>query len=210
MTLGSIDYSCGRLCRAGLSLLSILVLVVWLGALEVLLGFADILQTIIALEGGIWIPAVLTVLGSFLLYRKRNIDKKRRLERAFTAEIKELSNLSKLPSRLRYLENPPTKDRIPPDAVPPAESLPTIVYENNVGDISILDGIIAEEIVSFYSLLARHKATIDMVQEEDPRDDSTHVLPMSDHKDLFDEAGDLRRERRRLLEMLERGQNLDQ
>jgi hypothetical protein len=42
-----------------------------------------------------------------------------------------------------------------------------------------------------------------MIQEEDPTDAGTHVLPMSEHKDLFDEAGDLRRERRRILEKLD-------
>jgi len=183
--------------------LSIIVLVVWLGALDVLLGASEMLQTIIAMDGGIWIPAVLTVLGSFLLYRKRKADQRKRLEQAFTAEIRELSNLSKLPSRLRHLEKPPTKDRIPPDAVPPAEYLPVLVYENNVGDIARLDDELAEAIVSFYSLLVRHKGTIAMIQEEDPTDAGTHVLPMSEHKDLFDEAGDLRRERRRILEKLD-------
>ncbi|TMT78012.1 hypothetical protein E2L06_20880 [Haloterrigena sp. H1] len=187
-------------------LLSIVTLLAWLGAMEILFAVSETFQVIIAMDGGIWIPAVLTVSGSFLLYRKRKIDDKKRLELAFIAEIKELSNLAKLPSRLRDLEKPPTKDRIPPDAVPSAESLPTIVYENNVGNISRLDDELAEEIVGFYSLLMRHKATISMIQEEDPRDAGTHTLPMSDHKDFFDDVGDLRRKRRKLLNELEKRQ----
>lgn len=187
-------------------LLSVVVLVAWLGAVEIIFGASDIIQVIISMEGGIWIPAVLTVLGSYFLYRKRQSDKRRRLERAFIAEIKELSNLAVLPSRFRTLERPPTKDRIPPDSVPSPQSLPTFVYKSNVGDISRLDDELVEEIVAFYSLLERHKATINMIQKEDPIDSDTHILPMSDHKDLYDEVGDLRRKRRILLDKLEKRQ----
>ncbi|WP_161605576.1 hypothetical protein [Natronorubrum sulfidifaciens] len=203
MNLNEINYSW---LTAALGLHSIVTLLVWLIILEASFGISEIFQTIITVDGGIWIPAVLTVLGSFLLYRKRNTDRRQRLERAFAAEIKEHSNLAKLPSRLRHLEKPPTKDRIPPDAVPPAESLPTLVYENNVGNIARLDDQLAEEIVSYYSLLIRHKATINMIQEEDHRDSDTHVLPMSYHKDLFDDVGHLRRKRRMVLNKLKKRQ----
>lgn len=190
----------------------------WIIALVVLLvvaavlvfSFGDVFSEVIEIfsvgpvsESGILLPAIVGVLGSFLLYLKREHDRRERLKLALTAELQELSTLAELPARLYDLDKPPTKERIPPDAVPPADALPTLVYENNLQSLSRLDGELVQDIVSFYSLLLRHKGTISMIQEEDHQDAETHVLPMSEHKDLFDDVGDLRRKRRRLLNHLE-------
>jgi len=143
----------------------------------------------------VWIPALITVFGSYMLYRKKENEKAERLRISILAELEQLSLIDELPARLTGLDEPPTKEKIPPDTVPPADAFPTIVYESNVSDLSRLDDEVVEQLVEFYSELLRHKATIRAIHQEADVDS----IPMSDHKDLYDEAGNLKVTRRKLI-----------
>lgn len=146
----------------------------------------------------VWIPALITVVGSYMLYQKKQNEKAERLRISILAELEQLSLIDELPARLNDLDEPPTKEKIPPDTVPPADAFPTIVYESNVSDLSRLDDEVVEQLVEFYSELLRHKATIRAIHQEGDVDS----IPMSDHKDLYDEVGDLKATRRKLISRL--------
>jgi hypothetical protein len=150
---------------------------------------------------GLFIPASVTVAGSYGLYRKQEREKRRRLEQILWSELDSMTVLETLPGHLESLDSPPTKEKIPPNALPPADAIPTAVYEDSISDLSRLNEETAQKIVSFYTDLLRHKAVIREIHTE--YEDGEDPVPMSDHKRLYDEIGELKETRDKLLECLE-------
>ena len=178
------------------------ILIVFVITPAIVFSIVEFQPITINLSDPIWIPAVLTIAGTYGLHVRKERKRKNRLETAFQTELKQLSHLDKLPTRFKELEKPPTKEKIPKDTVPAADSLPTKVYESNISDISRLDPELTERLVDFYSLLIRHKATIREIHQDHPEDESDN-LPMADHKDLYEDAEELSEKRTNLINKIE-------
>lgn len=141
------------------------------------------LRKTLDLGPNLWLPAMVTVIGSFLLYYKREIDKRRATKQSLRVELERMHALETLAEGLSRLERPPTEAKIPKDTVPAAGSFPTSVYEGNINSLGRLNEELAEKVVSFYTKIMIHKSTISEIRTDREEGDE---LPMAAHKDLYE------------------------
>jgi hypothetical protein len=131
------------------------------------------------------IASVIGVVGSFLLYLKRRYDSRKKLKRALATELRGMEQIPEIANNLQSLSNAPPESRLSASSVPPAETFPTTVYEENASDLGLLSEEDLNEVVEFYSELLQHKGTIEGVRN-DPEE-----VPMPDHQKIVDEFPDL-------------------
>jgi hypothetical protein len=131
------------------------------------------------------IASVIGVAGSFLLYQKRRSDSREKLERALATEVGGMEQIPKTASTLQSLSNEPPESRLSASSIPPAETFPTTVYEENASDLGLLSEEDLNEVVEFYSELLQHKGIIEGVRN-DPEE-----VPMPDHEKIVQEFPDL-------------------
>ncbi|QAU11661.1 hypothetical protein EKH57_02155 [Halorubrum sp. BOL3-1] len=87
----------------------------------------------------IFIPAIIGVFGTFYLYKKRRTDQQKSLRQSFLAELREV----------QLLQQWPIEDR----TTPKVRFASNAIYENNAGDLSLLDDDEIEALVRYYTRL---------------------------------------------------------
>ena len=80
--------------------------------------------------------------------------------------------------------------------LPPADSIPTVIYQSNASNIGELPSEEVDDIVDYYSALQTQKATIEAIRNED------EVLT-ADKRDLHQGIPDLNSKRNDLKDKLE-------
>lgn len=144
---------------------------------------------------GLLIPGLITVLGSYYIYKKRRGDKKRALQSALKTEVQQMQSLENLSEELENLSTPPPAKPIPSSKLPPSGVFPTDLYEGNVQSLGLLDDGVQDDIVEFYSGVLNQKALIQGIRGEE-------AIPEADHKDLYETVPELVDQRNQLLSRL--------
>lgn len=90
-------------------------------------------------------------------------------------------------SRTRAPSNEPLK----PSEVPPSGTIPTMIYESNIGRLGLLKSSELTDIVEFYSQVLHHKAIIDAIRQDEN-------VPEPDQEDLYDSITTLEHQRQHL------------
>ncbi|WP_152419115.1 hypothetical protein [Natrinema gari] len=146
---------------------------------------------------------VATLLSSFGLLYLRRKHRRDRLRRAIIAEL-EKQDLERIVESLQMDETTDidTEDSeeypVRPSDLPPADSIPTSIYEGNTGNLGTLPEKEVSEVVEYYSSLLALKSIIQAVRNEES------VLS-ADKKELHDELPNLESDRKELLTSLRVG-----
>jgi len=90
-------------------------------------------------------------------------------------------------SRTRSPSNEPLK----PSEVPPSGTIPTMIYESNIGRLGLLKSDELTDIVQFYSQILHHKAIINAIRQDEN-------VPEPDQEDLYDSITTLEQQRQHL------------
>lgn len=154
------------------------------------------------------ISAIIGVGGSYKLYMLRERRRRERIENGIRTEIEEMDCIASLQADLESSDAEPPTERIPAGSLPNANEIPTIIFESNADEISRLDQETASSIISFYSdvqvykeLIADIKADEERAQSGDLEDDDYQV-PIDRHKELYDNRGELEKQRQEILKKL--------
>jgi len=142
------------------------------------------------------IASVIGVPGSYFLYKKRRKDSRLKLKRALASELEQMDQIPVTAENLENLSNEPPESRLTASLVPPAETFPTTVYEENAPELGLLEEETLDEVVNFYTKLIQHKGIIQGVRS-DPED-----VPMPDHEKIADEFPELVDRRKSLISKL--------
>lgn len=130
-----------------------------------------------------------TLLSSFGLLYLRRKHRRDRLRRAIIAEL-EKQDLERIVESLQTdgLGDVDTEDSeeypVGPSDLPPADSIPTSIYEGNAGNLGTLPAEEVSEVVEYYSSLLTLKSIIRAIRNDES------VLS-ADKKELHDELPDL-------------------
>jgi hypothetical protein len=146
------------------------------------------------------LASIIGIAGSFILYEKRKSDNRAKLKRALAFEIREM-DLEETVDTLESINDPPPQTRLNEAQIPPADALPTTVYESNTGDLGLLDESEIDEVVDFYTTIIKYKSVIRAIRE-DPDE-----APMPDHETLVNQISDISERQDELLGLLGYAQN---
>ncbi len=102
-----------------------------------------------------------------------------------------MKGLENCKNSMNSRKSPPSDKPLSPSDVPPAGSIPTTIYESNVGQLGLLCRQDLTDVVEFYSDVLRYKAIITAVR-------SGEDIPEPDQKDLYDSISSLEHRRRSL------------
>ena len=139
-----------------------------------------------------WISIAATLLGGGILaYGVRQVWSGHKLKKALKAEIQSMKGLENCKNSMNSRKSPPSDKPLSPSDVPPAGSIPTTIYESNVGRLGLLRRKNLADIVDFYSDVLRYKAIITAVR-------SGEDIPEPDQKDLYDSISSLEHHRQSL------------
>ncbi|WP_380680613.1 hypothetical protein [Salinigranum sp. GCM10025319] len=139
-----------------------------------------------------WVSIAATLLGGGILaYGVRQVWSGHKLKKALKAEIQSMKGLENCKNSMNSRKSPPSDKPLSPSDVPPAGSIPTTIYESNVGQLGLLRRKDLTDVVEFYSDVLRYKAIITAVRSGDD-------IPEPDQKDLYDSISSLEDRRQSL------------
>lgn len=139
-----------------------------------------------------WVSIAATVLGGGILaYAVRQVWSGHKLKKALKTEIQSMKGLKNCKNSMNSRKSSPSNKPISPSDVPPAGSIPTNIYESNVGRLGLLRRQDLIDVVEFYSDVLRYKSIITAVR-------SGEDIPEPDQKDLYDSISSLEHRRQTL------------
>ncbi len=107
-----------------------------------------------------------------------------------------MNGIKKCADQMDGISTDPSSRPLQPDDVPAPNSIPTVVYENNTGQIGLLGSFFntkeLEEVVEFYSKVMRYKSIIEDVRNEEVSD--------ADQEDLYDDIEDISLRRNQIID----------
>jgi len=142
------------------------------------------------------IASVIGVFGSYSLYKKRRRDSRVKLKRALATELEQMDQIPVTADNLQNLSNEPPESRLTSSSVPPAETFPTTIYEENAKELGSLEEDTLDEVVNFYTKLIQYKGIIQGVRRDH------EDVPMPDHEKIADEFPELVDRRESLISQL--------
>jgi hypothetical protein len=135
---------------------------------------------------GIFVPAIIGLMGSFWLYSYRREKKRDRLKISVRTELEALEEpIDDLADELADIN--PHEEDIHQSQVPPPSSLSTQIYEANVSELKLLSDELLRDILGFYTKLLKSKETIELLNEDGGGDN----VDSSDIESLCEDLGDL-------------------
>lgn len=142
------------------------------------------------------VPAWLSIAGTLLsggivAYAVRQVWSGHKLKKALKTEIESMKGLENCKNSMNSRRSPPSDKPLSPSDVPPEGSIPTTIYEANVGQLGLLRRGDLQKIVEFYSDVLRYKSIITAVR-------SGEEIPEPDQNDLYDSIGSLESRRHSL------------
>lgn len=141
-----------------------------------------------------WLPIAATVLtGGLATYMVRQRVERNKLLKALKSEIRGMTGIETCKNTMNSRGKPSasTEDYLKPKEMPPTESIPTLVFEANVGRIGLLKSEEIQKVVQFYTRVLNYKGIISSVR-------ANNDLPEVDQNELWDEIDDLANERNSL------------
>ncbi|WP_460921397.1 hypothetical protein [Salinarchaeum chitinilyticum] len=110
---------------------------------------------------GLFIPATVTVGGSFLLYRRKQNRERERLRKAFLAELYAMDSLKPEPVEdVVYSFN-----QLQSAMIPQGEMMPSQVYSQNLHQLGKLHPDEVQSLIRLYTLLDKYKRDTKMFEE---------------------------------------------
>lgn len=85
----------------------------------------------------------------------------------------------------------PSSEELKPSEIPPIGTIPTVIYESNIGRLGLLKSGELTKLVEFYSKVLHHKAIIDAIRKNED-------VPEPDQQDLYKSIQDLEEHRQHL------------
>lgn len=142
------------------------------------------------------VPAWLSIAGTLLsggivAYAVRQVWSGHKLKKALKTEIESMKGLENCKNSMNSRRSPPSDNPLSPSDVPPEGSIPTTIYEANVGQLGLLRRGDLQKIVEFYSDVLRYKSIITAVR-------SGEDIPEPDQNDLYDSIDSLESRRHSL------------
>lgn len=129
--------------------------------------------------------------GGLVAYAARQVWSGHKLKKALKTEIESMKGLENCKNSMNSRQSPPSDKPLSPSDVPPEGSIPTTIYEANVGRLGLLRRGDLQKIVKFYSDVLRYKSTITAVR-------SGEDIPEPDQDDLYDSIAELESRRQSL------------
>lgn len=152
------------------------------------------------IETGAVLGFFATLLSSFGLLYLRRKHHRDRLRRAIIAEL-EKQDLERIVESLQTdgtgdVDTEDSEDYpVDPSDLPPADSVPSSIYEGNAGNLGTLPAEEVSEVVEYYSSLLTLKSIIRAIRNE-------QSVLSADKKELHEELPDLESDRNQLLTTL--------
>jgi hypothetical protein len=142
------------------------------------------------------VPAWLSVAGTLLsgglvAYAVRQFWSGYKLKKALKTEIESMKGLESCKNSMKSRQSSPSDKPLSPSDVPPEGSIPTTIYEENVGRLGLLRRGDLQKIVDFYSDVLRYKSIIIAVRKGED-------IPEPDQDDLYDSIASLESRRQSL------------
>lgn len=129
-------------------------------------GSGGALSTLTEVSLGTWIGFLVTLVASFGIFVIRIWSKRRRLRRSLAEEIN-TQNISRITNSINSdidteVSTNGSEDEYQVNAaqLPPADSLPTQIYQSSAMNLGILPSVEISELVKYYSLLTTQKGII--------------------------------------------------
>lgn len=142
------------------------------------------------------VPAWLSVAGTLLsggivAYAVRQVWSGHKLKKALKTEIESMKGLKNCRDSMNSRQSSPSDKPLSPSDVPPGGSIPTTIYESNVGRLGLLRRGDLQKIVAFYSDVLRYKSIIIAIR-------SGEDIPEPDQDDFYDSIASLESRRQSL------------
>lgn len=132
-----------------------------------------------------WISFAATILsGGVIAYIVRQVWTGVKLKRAIKAEVSSMRGLKNCSDSMATRGSSPSSSDITPSEVPPAGTIPTIIFEANVNRIGVLRWKDLSRLVEFYSDALHYKSIINAIR-------SGAEVPEADQRDLYNSIGEL-------------------
>lgn len=135
--------------------------------------------------------------AALIVYTARQGWERRKLRKALLTEVEEMKGIQRCANRMEEISKDPSSRTLQPDDVPSPDSIPTIMYENNAGQIGLLGSFfrteVLEEVVEFYSEVARYKSIIADVRKEE--------ASVADQENLYDNISEIATKRNEIIKM---------
>jgi len=159
-----------------------------------LLDLAGLLTT---LDLSLFLPAMIAVGGSFGLYFYRQYRQRKRVKTAIFTEINNMADLSEFQSDIDNLQegNKPPNGDLDENITPTPESVPTVNYENQTNQLTLLNEEEYRLVVELYSLLMQYKPVLQNIHSGDG-------ASMKNQEDLCDDLGSIVDKKEKLEEIL--------
>lgn len=141
-----------------------------------------------------------TLLAAFGVWYLDKRNRRKRLRKALIAELeKQDERFGRIVESLEADSAVGSDDNgyeVEPSDLPPADSLPTTIYESNASNLGELSSEEVEAVVNYYATLQTQKATIRAIREDE-------IMLTADKKDLHEDMPKLDRSRDNLISTLE-------
>jgi len=139
-----------------------------------------------------WLSVAATLLsGGIVAYAVRQVWSGHKLKKALKTEIESMKGLKNCKNSMNSRQSSPSEKPLSPSDVPPEGSIPTTIYESNVGRLGLLRRGDLQNIVDFYSDTLRYKSIITAVRNGED-------IPEPDQDDLYDSIASLEARRQSL------------
>lgn len=139
-----------------------------------------------------WLSIAVTLFsGGVGAYLLKQLIERRKLKRGLQSEISYMNGLETCKRSMESRDHKPSNQELSPNEVPPVGTIPTQIYEQNVGRLGILKSDDIEKIIQFYSQVLYYKAVIADIR-------GGVEVPDPDQDDLYDSIPDLETKRRNL------------
>lgn len=143
-----------------------------------------------------WLRIAATVLtGGLITYLVRQLIERRKLKKALKSEIRQMHGINTCKTTMESRKKPSTSsgDYLLAKEVPPPESIPTLVFEKNIGNIGLLKSDEIQNIVEFYTKVLSYKGIISSIRAGED-------VPEADQNELWEEIETLARDRETLFD----------
>lgn len=139
-----------------------------------------------------WVSIAVTLLsGGIVAYGIRQFWSGYKLKKALKSEIHSMKGLENCMNSMVSRQTSPSNKPLTPSDVPPVGSIPTNIYEANIGQLGLLRRGDLSKIVEFYSDVLRYKAIIASVRAGED-------IPEADENDFYTSIQSLEERRQSL------------
>lgn len=135
------------------------------------------------------LPLLVPVIAAIAAVAIRFLLTRIKLKRAIKSEVYKMNGIERCADAMRERENSPTHSELTSKEVPRPESIPTKVYEENIGNVGLLTDV--GDLTSFYTDVIKYKKLIREIRNEND-------VPQTDQQRLYDNIEEVENKRQKL------------